>query len=304
MQKETPPLVLSFGASDPTGTTGIQADLATFSSFGCHGLTVLTQINVQDTVRREGILVLDAEWVIDQARCLLEDTPALAFKVGDIGSTENVTAIAEIVADYPDLALVLAPNFPENDNRLAAEELRTAIAQLLIPQTSVLVLKHNQLHELASVYFETEDSEGEEFDPEHLTPELFHAYIARLLEVGCEYVLVADSQEQAWQITHSLYGSDESGTPVLIRRDSWDRMPQSFVGKTGTLSAAITALLANGLDIPEAVGEAQEFLQQSLINGFRIGMGRFTPDRLFWTRDDEEEATPASVDTPPSSAVH
>ena len=98
---EFPPIVLTFAASDPSGGAGMQADVLTLASMGCHPLSVVTAITVQDTLGVEGIQVIDAEWVADQARCLLEDMPVDAFKIGVLGSVEIVAAIAEIVSDYP-----------------------------------------------------------------------------------------------------------------------------------------------------------------------------------------------------------
>ena len=104
-----PPIVLTFAASDPSGGAGLQADILTLASMGCHPLSVLTAITVQDTLGVEGVQPLDAEWVADQARCLLEDMPVDVFKIGVLGSVENIAAIAEILADYPDVPLVLDP---------------------------------------------------------------------------------------------------------------------------------------------------------------------------------------------------
>src|SRR5690349_22131212 len=104
-----PPIVLAFAASDPSGGAGIQADLVTLSSMGCHPLSVITALTVQDTIGVEGVLAIDSDWVADQARALLEDMPVDAFKVGVLGSVENIAAIAEIVSDYPDVPLVLDP---------------------------------------------------------------------------------------------------------------------------------------------------------------------------------------------------
>ncbi|HSU44879.1 MAG TPA: bifunctional hydroxymethylpyrimidine kinase/phosphomethylpyrimidine kinase, partial [Casimicrobiaceae bacterium] len=70
-----PPLVLTFAASDPSGGAGMQADLLTLSSMGCHPLSVITALTVQDTLGIEGVLAIDADWVADQARALLEDMP-------------------------------------------------------------------------------------------------------------------------------------------------------------------------------------------------------------------------------------
>ena len=107
--KPTPPPVLSFAASDPTGGAGIQADLLTLASMGCHPLSVITALTVQDTAGVDEILVIDSEWVMDQARMLLEDVPVAAFKLGMLGSPESMAVIAEILADYPDIPVVLDP---------------------------------------------------------------------------------------------------------------------------------------------------------------------------------------------------
>src|SRR5882762_1631715 len=95
----TPPIVLAFAAADPTGGAGVQADLLTLAAMGCHALSVITAITVQDTAGVENLQAVDPEWVVDQARLVLEDMPVLAFKVGMVGSIENIAAIAEVVSD-------------------------------------------------------------------------------------------------------------------------------------------------------------------------------------------------------------
>src|ERR1700690_3885492 len=96
-----PPVVLTFAASDPTGGAGLQADILTLASMGCHPLSVVTALTVQDTRGVDDLLAIDSDWVVDQARKLLEDMPVAAFKLGVLGSIENITAIAEIISDYP-----------------------------------------------------------------------------------------------------------------------------------------------------------------------------------------------------------
>jgi hydroxymethylpyrimidine/phosphomethylpyrimidine kinase len=73
-----------------------------------------------------------------------------------------------------------------------------------------------------------------------------------------------------------------------VRSDSWERLPGTFHGAGATLSAAVAAAIANGLDVPEAVREAQEYVWQSLSEAFRPGMGHRIPDRFFWARELEE----------------
>src|SRR5947209_10276724 len=108
-QAECPPIVLAFAASDPSGGAGLQADLLTLASMGCHPLSVVTALTVQDTSGVEDLLAIDSEWVRDQARRVLEDIPVAAFKLGVLGSAENIAAIAEVVSDYPHVPLVLDP---------------------------------------------------------------------------------------------------------------------------------------------------------------------------------------------------
>jgi hydroxymethylpyrimidine/phosphomethylpyrimidine kinase len=106
---DAPPVVLAIAATDPSGGAGLQADILTLSSMGCHPLSVVTAITVQDTVGVEELLPLDPEWVAAQARCVLEDMPVAAFKIGLLGSIEIIATIAEVVSDYPDIPLVLDP---------------------------------------------------------------------------------------------------------------------------------------------------------------------------------------------------
>src|SRR6185295_20176227 len=145
-----PPIVLTFAASDPSGGAGIQADILTFASMGCHPLSVVTAITVQDTLGVEGVQALDAEWVADQARCLLEDIPVDAFKIGVLGSVEIVAAIAEIVSDYPDVPLVLDPVLASGrGDELANEDMIHALKELLLPQTTILTPNSLEVRRLA-----------------------------------------------------------------------------------------------------------------------------------------------------------
>ena len=155
MQNQTSPLILTFGVSDPVGATGIQADLAVFAALGCHGLSVLTGLLIADTARVEDIDEVDADWVVDQARVLLEDMPVAAFKVGALTSIEQASAIAEIVSDYPDVPLILDPFLSSlPDSGLADDDMLSAIRQILVPQASVLLLSQVELARMAETWRE------------------------------------------------------------------------------------------------------------------------------------------------------
>ena len=275
MQNQLSPLILTFGAADPIGAIGIHADLATFSAMGCHGLPVLTTILVGDTSQVDDTHPLEAELVSDQARTVLEDVQVVACKVGLVGSIENVSVIAEIVSDYPELHLVLDPfNSAIPDLDTDKEDLLVAICELLIPQTTVLVISTTDLSLLSETWKETDA-------PDDAEDMIADAMI--LIESGCEFVLVTGAHGKDNAIANILI--DSSG---IVRTDEWQRIQGSHLGASSTLSAAIAAMLANGLEVPEAVMEAQEFTFASISHAQRLGMGKLIPDRYFWTKEAQE----------------
>ncbi len=279
MQNQTSPLILTFGPTDPVGAIGIQADLASFAAMGCHGLSVITSLFIGDTARIEDIQVIDSDWVADQARVLLEDMPVTAFKVGAVGSVENVSAIAEIVSDYPDVPLIFDPflsSLPEQGPD--GDDMLMATRELLIPQTTLLILSAGELSRLAETWREPSDDDMLAVD------------VMRLIDMGCEYVFVTGTPSELTDVANTLF--DENG---VVRHDNWQRISGSYSGAGSTLSATMAALLANGLDIPEAVFEAQEFTIASIANAQRLGMGKLVPDRYFWARESDE----VDLDSPP-----
>jgi len=268
---DSPAVVLTFAASDPSGGAGMQADILTLASMGCHPLSVLTAITVQDTLGVEGVQPLDAEWVADQARCLLEDMPVDAFKIGVLGSVENIAVIAEILSDYPDVPLVLDPVLASGrGDELANDEMLHALRELLLPRTTIVTPNSTEARRLADA----------EEDVEPALP----VCAQRLIEMGCEYVLITGTHEPTPQVVNTLY--NRSG---VVRTDAWDRLAGSYHGSGCTLASAIAALIANGLELTEAVREAQDYTWHALAKAYRPGMGQLLPDRLFWAREEESE---------------
>ena len=273
---KAPPAVLTFAATDPSSGAGIQADVLTLASMGCHPLSVVTAITVQDTSGVEDILPIDSDWVADQARSILEDIPVAAFKIGVLGSVENVSVIAEIVSDYPEIPLILDPVLASaRGDEFAGEEVLAAIRELLIPQCTVITPNTPELRRLAL-----------EEDEDEARIELL---AMRLIEMGAEFVLVTGTHESTPDVINTLF-CDKG----LLRSDNWYRLPGSYHGSGCTLASAIAATIARGLDISEAVREAQDYTWQSLKYGFRPGMGQFVPDRLFWARDDADAGDDAA----------
>ena len=287
--RKAPPAVLSFAATDPSGGAGVQADILTLASMGCHPLSVITAITVQDTSGVEGFSVVDSDWVADQARAILEDIPVAAFKIGVMGSVENVSVIAEIVSDYPEIPLILDPVLASaRGDEFANEDILEAIKELLIPQCTVITPNTPELRRL----MQADDEEN--FTIEQLA--------LRLIDIGAEYVLATGTHESTADVINTLFHAKG-----VLRSDVWRRLPGSYHGSGCTLASALAATMARGLDIGDAVREAQDYTWQTLRHGFRPGMGQLVPDRLFWARDDEEDAIDSgneAVGQPPLGARH
>ncbi len=279
MQNQTSPLILSFGAADPAGACGVQADLAAFSALSCTGLAVTTALLIGDSAGVEDLQDIDPDWVADQARVLLEDMSMAAFKVGAITNVEQVAAVAEILSDYPDAPLILDPfssrlPAPADDD---ADELLTALRQLLVPQATLLMLSQVELGRLAETWREAGDGAADTETDGEADAESVQADVEYLLALGCEFVLVTGTTAgNANSLANTLYGAEG-----VISHDAWQHLAGPFIGAGGTLSAALTAFMARGAEVPEAVAAAQEYTVGALAHAQRYGMGKFVPNRFF-----------------------
>jgi hydroxymethylpyrimidine/phosphomethylpyrimidine kinase len=269
VQNQTTPLILTFGVSDPVGAIGIQADLAAFSALGCHGLSVTTGLLIADSARVEDTYEIDADWLVDQARLLLEDMTVAAFKVGALTSVEQASAIAEIISDYPGVPLVVDPFLSSlPDSGLAEDDMLIAIRQILVPQTTILLLSQVELARMAETW---RDSGADN---------MLLADVDELTGMGCQYVLVTGTGSSgsgaAAVRSNTLF--DEDG--VCATHD-WRHLPGPFTGAGSTMSAALTAMMAHGLAPQDAARRAQEYTASALAHAQRFGMGRLTPNKFF-----------------------
>ena len=263
----SPPVVLAFAASDPTGGAGLQADLLTLASLGCHPLSVLTGLTVQDTLGVERLLGIEPDWVASQARRVLADIPVAAFKLGVLGSARNAQVIATILAEYPRPPVVLDPVLASGrGDALADAESIQVMRSALLPRTTVLTPNSLEARSLALA-------------PANAgLPECARA----LTGLGCKYVLVTGTHEPGAQVVNTLY--DANGKR---REDSWPRLAGAFHGSGCTLASAVAAFLARGLAVEDAVRQAQDYTWQALAAGFRPGNGQHLPDRFFAAHPQE-----------------
>jgi hydroxymethylpyrimidine/phosphomethylpyrimidine kinase len=282
-----PACVMSFNATDASGAGGSAGDVATIAAMGAHTLPVVTSIVLRDSAEIFDQHPIDAEHVAEQARTILEDVTLAAWKVGFLGNADNVAAVAEILSDYPDVRLVAyMPGLSWVDE----DELQSyyeAWRELILPAAEVLVGNHKTLTDFLLPEWDNERA-----------PSAREIAVAAG-EHGTRFVLVTgvmlpSKNKEQW--IDNVLASPQGA----ITGEKFELFEAGFVGAGDTLSAALAALLASGAELSAAVGEALQFLDQSLDAGFRPGMGNVVPDRFFWAlppADEEQAAADGEVES-------
>lgn len=302
-QEPPPPAcVMSFNASDPSGAGGLAGDIATIAAMGAHALPIVTAIVMRDTADVFDQHEIDADAVAEQARTILEDVTIAGWKVGFLGTADNVSAVAEILSDYNEIPLV---SYLPNLSWLEEDQLQPyldAFRELILPATEVLVGSHKTLQDFLLPDWDNE------------RPPSARELAVAAGEHGTRFVLVTGvmlASKGSEQFIDNVLASPQGA----IAGEKFERFDTSFVGAGDTLAAALAALLSAGGELQAAVGEALSFLDQSLDAGFRPGMGNIVPDRFFWAMPPadeegapEEEAGPQEPEDPkgkpPARRVH
>lgn len=248
------PVALSIAGSDPSGGAGIQADLKTFHQFGVYGESVLTLLTVQNTVAVDEVEILRPEFVLAQLQAVLEDIPPQAAKTGALGSREIVEALAFAAGDFLFPLVVDPVMVSKHGAPLMGEEARRALVELLLPAAALVT---PNLHEAAAMTGRACATLGEMRDAAQA-----------ILDLGAGAVLVKGGH---------LEGSES--IDVLLCASGLYEFPAPRIetlhthGTGCTYSAAITALLARGLGVEEAVGQAKAWLQRAIETNPGFGRG-------------------------------
>jgi hydroxymethylpyrimidine/phosphomethylpyrimidine kinase len=295
-----PACVMSFNAADPSGAGGLGGDIATLAAMGAHALPITTSLMLRDTAEIFDHHPIDADVVAEQARNVLEDITVAGWKVGFLGSAEGVSAVAEILSDYPDVPLVsYLPNLGWLDDDQAQPYLE-AFRDLILPATEVLVGNHKTLTDFLLPDWDSE------------RPASARELAVAAGERGARFVLVTGIMlPTKGGKGGSKGGKAATGAPgeqfidnVLasaqgaLTGEKFEMFETGFVGAGDTLSAALAALLASGAELQAAVGEALAFMDQTLDSGFRPGMGSVVPDRFFWALPPGEDGEPGADGAP------
>jgi hydroxymethylpyrimidine/phosphomethylpyrimidine kinase len=264
------PIALTIAGSDSSGGAGIQADLKTFSAFGVYGASVITALTAQNTRGVQGVEVVSASFVAAQLNSVLSDLDVDAIKTGMLANAEVATTIANVLRSRPARPLVVDPVMvATSGDVLLAPEAVDALKKDLLPLATLVTPNLAE----AAILLGTE--------PAHSEADMASQADALRMATGCHAVLIKGGhgvEDVAVDILASASGVDRFARPRIAT-------PHSH-GTGCTLSAAIAALLAQGVELAQAVDRAKAYVWEGLRHGrgLGIGKGRGPVDHLFAIR--------------------
>jgi len=275
MDRHQIPKILNFSATDPSGGAGMNADIMTQTSLGCHPLSVVTGVTVQDTNGVDYVSPIDAEIVNDQARKILKDSDIDVIKCGLLCSTENIVMLSQITADYPQIPVILDPIITSGmGDQLSTQDMLESMINLLFPKATLITPNINEARILSS--FNQKNKQSIDVDQIAL----------RLMATGCQNILITGGDDITKSIVNRFYNSQNKNEPKIFH---WERIPGSFHGTGCTLASSIAVFVAQGFSIGDAVQEAQQYTWDTLRFAFQSGKGQMTPNRFYWMFNESDE---------------
>jgi len=247
------PAALTIAGSDPSGGAGIQADLKTFHQFGVYGMSVVTLLTVQNTTRVSSVDPLDAAYVEQQLDAVLEDIPPQAAKTGALGSREIIEAIARRAAGFAFPLVVDPVMISKHGAALLADSACDALTTQLLPHAFLVTPNLAEAAALAGIAVADLAAMEEA--------------ARRIAGLGAKAVLVKGGHLAA------------DATDILFHEGHYERFPARRLdsrhthGSGCTYSAAITAELAKGRPLIEAVSSAKRFITNAIAGAPGLGKG-------------------------------
>ncbi|MEO7916633.1 MAG: bifunctional hydroxymethylpyrimidine kinase/phosphomethylpyrimidine kinase [Dokdonella sp.] len=256
MSKTTsaPAVCLTIAGSDSGGGAGIQADLHTFAAFGVHGVSVVTAVTAQNTQSVSAVMTLPSRLLRAQFKAVAGDFPVAAAKIGMLGNPSVVRVVAELLAEADEFPVILDPVLVATTGAaLGSNGVATAIRRYLFARSALITPNVPEAAELLGISIRSSTD--------------FSAAAQALVDAGAKAILLKGAHLEGPVVRDLL---------VKDGRESWFEHPRVAVEGHGTgctLSAAIAANLARGLDLKEAVGSAIAYVQRALAASYRPGRG-------------------------------
>ena len=248
------PKALTIAGSDSGGGAGIQADLKTFSAFRVFGMSVITAVTAQNSVGVQGVENLPPAFVARQLRSVLEDFGADAAKCGMLSTAPIIDAVATELASQRIEKLVVDPVMvAKSGDQLLQPEARAALADRILPLALLVTPNLPEAEVLAGIRV--------------AEPEDMEEAARRIHLMGPRYVLVKGGHLKG-DATDLLWNGRDFTRFSTPRIDS-----QNTHGTGCTFSAAITAGLARGQALGDAIRSAKAYVTRAIREGFQAGRG-------------------------------
>jgi hydroxymethylpyrimidine/phosphomethylpyrimidine kinase len=250
-----PARVLTIAGSDSGGGAGIQADLKTFLAHGVHGMSAITAVTAQNSIGVQDVFELEPRAVFEQIESVVSDIGVDAAKTGMLASAPIMRAVADACERFaiPNLVVDPVAVSKHGDVLLRPDALETMRARIL-PLATVATPNLGEVEQLTGVRV---DQRGD----------LLEAARA-LRALGPRWVLVKGGHLPGPEAVDLLWDGDGQVWLEAARIDT----PHTH-GTGCTLSSAIAANLASGLDVVTAVREAKRYLTGAIAGGFPLGKG-------------------------------
>ena len=261
------PNVLSIAGSDPSGGAGIQADLKTFAALGCYGMAAITALTAQNTQGVSGVHIPPADFVAQQIDAIFADIRVDAVKIGMLGSPDVVEAVAHALKRNGAKNIVLDPVLvATSGDSLGAPGVVEAMRAHLLPLARVVTPNIPEAMRFTGLS-----------EPQNVQD--LAVLAGHFLELGAQAVLVKGGHMQGDKASDVLFEADQAEVFSQPRVET-----KNTHGTGCTLSSAIAAQFAKGLDLPRAVESAKAYLTQALRDSVRLDVGHgHGPVHHLWT---------------------
>jgi len=245
--------VLVLSGLDPCGGAGVSADIETINQFGVTPLPIVTTLTVQNTQSVKSTQTIDEKLIAEQFNYLKEDINFSVVKIGLLSSKPQIQTVASLLKTCGALTIVLDPIVSSSSNQqLLDEKSLESLKQELLPMVAVLTPNVAELKALSLIDDEQQAIES----------------------LPCEWILLTTTDTSEGEVEHRLYHNAQ-----CVERFTYVKLPGDYHGSGCTLSSAISALLASGVDVNIACKRALDYTYQSLLNAKSIGKMQYHPNR-------------------------
>jgi hydroxymethylpyrimidine/phosphomethylpyrimidine kinase len=250
------PIAVTIAGSDSSGGAGIQADIKTFSALGVYGASVITALTAQNTHGVSGIHDVPADFIAQQMDAVFSDLDVGAVKIGMLSNPAAIRAVAAGLQKHRARNIVLDPVMvATSGDRLLAPDAVEVLRRELMPRALVITPNLPEAAALLEAPLATTELE-------------MRVQAERLLASGAQAVLIKGGHDSGPESVDFLV------EPTRVTRLAATRVETRNTHGTGcTLSAAIAAGLAKGLDLVTAVSQAKDYVSAAIAAADRLSIG-------------------------------